>query len=199
MQYSRFKQICRITLSGDNDAYNSSTYTYSTGAGGVTNSKRMRFNLNGALNDIKLSQNARLSLESVIIPQITNMTSQVLIIRACIPTADKVFDTKKFKNGNPIIFNTTTFASTYTTFFNSGPQFFSINIPSGWLNAAIELELEVISQQSSNIDFITSSPLNNFLISFVILDEDLEKTEDINLAPRVDLKIDTHKNNYLGF
>ena len=197
MQYKKYKQKCRVTLCGDNDIYTLSNYCYSVGTGGVTNSKRLKFNINGMLNEVKLSNNARFCIESVIIPQITNMTSQVIIIRAVVSTRDKVFDTKKYMYGNPIIFTCTTNSSGYTTFYNGDMAFFNINVPTDWLNATIELELECVSQQTSAIDFITSSPLNNFQMSFIITDEDLEQTQDNNLAPLVNYKTDILKNNFI--
>jgi hypothetical protein len=39
----------------------------------------MRFNFNGALNDVKLSKNARLILESLFIPTITNLINYINI------------------------------------------------------------------------------------------------------------------------
>ena len=43
---------------------------------------------------------------------------------------------------------------------------------------------------SADIDYITSSPLSNFYINFVIIDEDLEMTSDTVLAPPINM------NNY---
>ena len=68
--------------------------------------------------------------------------------------------------------------------------FYNVNIPSNFLsNGYIHMELECPSS-SATIDFITSSPLNNFYINFVIVDEDLELTSDAILAPPINM------NNY---
>ena len=53
----------------------------------------------------------------------------------------------------------------------------------------IEIELECITATTS-INFMTSTPLNLFHISLVIIDEDVELTKDLTLAPPIDY------NNY---
>ena len=67
----KYKQVCRIGIFGDDDIYTTTSSQYSSG-GNFTNSKRMRFPLNNALNDLKLSQNARCVVETCNIPSITN-------------------------------------------------------------------------------------------------------------------------------
>jgi hypothetical protein len=44
------------------------------------------------------------------------------------------------------------------------------------------MELECITA-SSNFDFITGGPLSLFYISSIIIDEDIELTKDLTLAP----------------
>ena len=52
----------------------------------------------------------------------------------------------------------------------------------------IDIELECPSQTSTtSIDFITSNPLNNLYINFVIIDEDPEITTDTKLAPPINM------------
>ena len=48
----KYKQVCRIGIFGDDDVNTTSNFQYAVG-GNITNSKRMRFTLNNALNDIK--------------------------------------------------------------------------------------------------------------------------------------------------
>ena len=67
-------------------------------SGIVTNGKKMRFDLKGQLGDVILSRNARAILEMACLPSFSNASGQT-------PTQDKVFDTKKFLNGNPILFS----------------------------------------------------------------------------------------------
>ena len=65
------------------------------------------------------------------------------------------------------------------------------SIPSNFLsNGYIDIELEGPSQTSAEIDYITSSPLSNIYINFVIIDEDLELTNDTVLVPPINMNID---------
>ncbi len=69
------------------------------------------------------------------------------------------------------------------------PIFYNINIPSNFLsNGYIDMELECPSQTTIAIDYIIGSPLSNFYINLVIVDEDLETTNDTILAPPIDMK-----------
>ena len=80
------------------------TYTVNLGAGTlatltpvqVINSKKMRFDLKGALSYVFLSRNARAIVEMACIPSIENVAGKTAIIRLCTSTQDKVFDTNKF-------------------------------------------------------------------------------------------------------
>ena len=79
--------------------------------------------------------------------------------------------------------------------YNSSEFFYNINVPANiFSNGVIDLELEVPSQEISGIEFITGSPLSNFYINFVIIDEDLEATYDTTLAPPINYK--TYNLNY---
>ncbi len=70
--------------------------------------------------------------------------------------------------------------------FNNSDMFYSLNIPSNFLNRGlIEMELEYPSATSS-IDFVTGLPLKFFYISLIIIDEDPELTKDLTLAPPID-------------
>ena len=77
-------------------------------SGAYTNGKRMRFTLNNALNDLKLSQNARCVVETCNIPSITNLAGKYVLLRLVTSTQDKACDTKKFLNGNPILLSLAT-------------------------------------------------------------------------------------------
>ena len=98
----KYKQVCRIQLFGDDDINTSSSSQYIV-SGTYTNAKRMRFILNNALNDLKLSINARCVVETCNIPTISNMGSKYVLIRLVTSTNDKTCDTKKFLSGNPIL------------------------------------------------------------------------------------------------
>ena len=49
----------------------------------------------------------------------------------------------------------------------------------------VEIEAPIVTQ---DVIFITSSPLNGFLSTFIIVDEDDEEVQDNNLRQNVDLK-----------
>ncbi len=100
---TKYKQISRIQLFGDDNIFNKSQYHDAT-TGTVNNSIRMRFDLKGFLSDMILSQNARAIVEMACIPSITNSNGRTTIVRLVTSTQDKVCDTKKFLNGNPILF-----------------------------------------------------------------------------------------------
>jgi hypothetical protein len=62
----------------------------------------------------------------------------------------------------------------------------SFHVSSNFLEKGyIEIELECITA-STSINFITSTPINLFAISLVIIDVDPELTKDLTLAPPID-------------
>ena len=187
-----YKQISRLQLFWDETIYNSSQYQYYTsGPSNVINSMKMRFDLKGVLSNVILSRNARAIVEMACIPSITNMAGQTVIVRLCTSTQDKIFDSKKNISGNPILFcmaiNGT--VSTLNTLYNTSESFCNVNVPSNFLsNGYIDIEIECPSQKTTDIDFTTGSPLNNFFLNLVIIDEDLERTYDTVLAPKFEIK-----------
>jgi hypothetical protein len=70
---TKYKQISRIQLFGDDNIFNKALYHYSSSGSGVNNSIQMRFDLRGVLSDMVLSQNARAIVEMACIPSTTNM------------------------------------------------------------------------------------------------------------------------------
>ncbi len=85
------------------------------------NSKRCRFSFNGAFNDVILSKNARLILESAYIPAITNLNGYINI-RIVTRTEDVVVDTQRQNNGNPMLL---TFSTTNQTIINGSETFYN--------------------------------------------------------------------------
>jgi len=152
----------------------------------------MRFTLNNSLNDVKLSQNARCVLEACHIPNITNLTNNLIYVRLVVSSQDKTFDTAKYLNGNPVILSTIVHSSSVSpnVIYNATDFFYSFNVASNFLEKGyLELELECITT-TQNIDFITNQPLQFFYISLIIIDQDPELTKDLTLAPPIDY------NNY---
>ena len=189
----KYKQVCRLVLHSNDDLLKSSASSqYSCTNTAITNSKRIRFSLNNSLSDVIISQNARCLLEACHIPNITNLTNQLVYLRLVTSSQDKTYDTTKGLNGNPILLSTIVHTSTIQSnvIANASDMFYSLNIPSNFLNRGlIELELECPSATSS-IDFITGLPLKTFYISLIIVDVDPELTKDLTLAPPIDY------NNY---
>jgi len=188
-RYTKYKQICRLVLNGINELYrDNQSSQYSLNNTGITNSKIMRFTLNNSLNDVKLSQNARCVLEACHIPNIVNMTNNLVYLRLVSSSQDKTFDTSKNLNGNPVILSTIVHSSSVSpnVIQNATEFFYSLSIPSIFLEKGyLELELECITT-TANIDFITNTPLDFFYISLIIIDQDEELTKDLTLAPPVD-------------
>lgn len=188
-RYTKYKQICRLVLNGINELYrDNQSSQYSLNNTGITNSKIMRFTLNNSLNDVKLSQNARCVLEACHIPNIVNMTNNLVYLRLVSSSQDKTFDTSKNLNGNPVILSTIVHSSSVSpnVIQNATEFFYSLSIPSNFLEKGyLELELECITT-TANIDFITNTPLDFFYISLIIIDQDEELTKDLTLAPPVD-------------
>jgi hypothetical protein len=161
-------------------------------SGAYTNAKRMRFTLNNALNDLKLSQNARCVVETCNIPSITNLAGKYVLLRLVTSTQDKACDTKKFLNGNPILLSlaTSTTVNSTNVLYNASEFFYNINVPTNIFSQGyIDIELECPSA-TANIDFITNKPLSTFFINLIIVDEDPILTKDLTLAPPIDY------NNY---
>lgn len=183
-RYIKYKQVSRVQLFGEDDLLKSvSSSVYKTSDSTYTNGKLMRFSLNGSLNHIKLSKNARVCMEASFMPAVTNMNNT--IIRLVTSTEDAVFDTKKKTNGNPIL---CCFRDPNTQIYNCSEFFYNLNIPPNFLEKGnIDLEIES-NNLTANIDFITGTPLSKFFITLIIVDRDNEPTTDINLAPPVDMK-----------
>ena len=110
MRYTKYKNLYKVSLFGYNDEwFTKAESQYRTPGSSFTNGKTCRFNLNGAFNDVVLSKNARLILESAYFPAVTNMNAYVNL-RIVTSSEDAVFDTVKQTSGNPI----------FVTFFGAG-------------------------------------------------------------------------------
>ena len=93
MLYTKYKKLIKVTLFGKDDILESKTDSQYKINGNFTNCKRCRYLLNGVLNDILLSKNARLVLESSYIPTISGNYINVRIVTS---TQDIVLDTLKY-------------------------------------------------------------------------------------------------------
>ena len=183
MRYTKYKNFVKISLFGDDDTWISNSNSVYRIDGTLNNCKRMRFNFNGSLNNVKLSKNARLILESLFIPTITNLVNYINV-RIVTSTEDTNLDSGKFSTGNPILITT----RANTMVYNNSELFCNINVPSTFLSQGyieIELESPVVT---AAVDFTTSSSLKPFYMTFVIIDQDEEESQDPNIAQTVEYK-----------
>ena len=185
MRYTQYKTRVKAVLTADDDLYaNNAASTYKTTGSSYINGKTIRFNLNGAFNDVFLSQNVRCIMEACYMPSITGIANYI-IVRLGASTNDKALDTKSFNKGFPVI---AVFKGTDQTILNCSEFFYNLNVPSNFLqNGYIDIQIES-PVVTSNIDFFTGSPLNKFFISLIIIDEDDEVTHDETLSNKVDYK-----------
>ena len=91
----KYKEVVRLQLFGDDNVYNDARFQYSTVNTSIINAIRMRFDLRGNLGNVILSKNARIIVESVYIPALTNATTRIAVLRLLTSTEDKTFDSKK--------------------------------------------------------------------------------------------------------
>ena len=184
MKYTKYKTRVKLVLTGDDDLFTTSASTYKTTGSSYTNGKTIRFNLNGAFNDVLLSRNARCIMEACYVPTITGISNYILV-RLVTSTNDKALDTKTFSKGHPVL---ATFKGTDITILNCSEFFYNLNVPTNFLlNGYIDIQLES-PIVTGNVDFLTSTPLNKFFLSLIIVDEDDEKTDDSTLSAPINYK-----------
>ena len=184
MKYTKYKKSYRISCFGNNDDWrNKADSQYRTIGSSFINGKICRFSFNGAFNDVILSKNAHIILESAYFPTVTNIANYVNI-RIVTSTEDSVFDTVKNTSGNPII---VTFPGANQTIINGSEFFYNLNVPTSFLSRGyidVEVESPVVT---ANVTF-TGTALNRFMLTFVVIDLDNEEVQDENLAPKVEYK-----------
>ena len=142
----KYKQVVRLQLFGDDNVNTNAHHQYSTVNTSVINAIRMRFDLRGNLGDVILSKNARVVVESACVQSNTNMSARTAVVRLLTSTEDKVFDSKKGINGNPILFSLGLLPSVgaLTNLLNGNDMFYNLSIPSNFLNKGfIEIELDI--------------------------------------------------------
>ena len=184
MKYTKYKKSYRISCFGNNDDWrNKADSQYRTIGSSFINGKVCRFSFNGAFNDVILSKNAHVILESAYFPTVTNIANYVNI-RIVTTTEDSVFDTVKNTSGNPII---VTFPGANQTIINSSEFFYNLNVPTSFLSRGY-IDVEVESPDvTANVTF-TGAVLSRFMLTFVVIDLDNEEVQDENLAPKVEYK-----------
>jgi hypothetical protein len=184
MRYTVHKKLYKVSLFGLNDEWRVKGISqYRTPESSVSNSKTCRFNLNGAFNDVILSNNARLILESTYLPSIANVNGYVNL-RIVTTSEDKVFDTSKQTSGNPLL---VTFPGAGQSIFNNSDIFCNFNVPSTFLSKGyIDVEIEAPGV-TIPITYV-GNILDRFMLTFVIVDQDEEEIKDPNIAQTVEYK-----------
>ncbi len=185
MRYTKYKKLYKVSLFGNNDEWinNADTQYIMTLSSNMRSGKRMRFNLDGAFNDVILSKNARLILESAFYPSVSGIGAYINI-RIVTSSEDVVFDTIKKTSGNPIL---VTFHGPNQSIYNNSELFYNFNVPSTFLSKGyIDIELE--SPLPTGNATLIGGILNRFVLTFVVVDEDDEEIKDPNIAQTVDYK-----------
>ncbi len=131
MKIFKYKQVARLTFLGADDELNNvaSSY-YRLFDKTQINTKLLRFRINN-LRDVKLSQNAKLILESVYLPTIIDNNLDIkhnsnIVVRLKNISYSKCYDSSNDSKSSPIIFSHSvqsrpqTIVSTITTTLN-GP------------------------------------------------------------------------------
>ena len=150
------------------------------------NSKRYRFNLNGAFNNLQLGENAKVAIESVIVPtnSVGTSTTSTTYVRLR-DTNDNIFDTEQGMNNNPIIFVSNQYlTNTYNFTTSSMKETDSFRVPRNFLAKGyieFDLYIEVLKVLTANVMFEE----NNFLVSMVVYEDDFEESKDLITAPQV--------------
>ena len=180
MNYIKYKTVARVQLFGMSDMLKSDASSVYKSAGSTfTNGKRLRFSLNGSFNSVQLSQNAKLIVESAFFPSMNHPNNTVLV-RLATGTEDNYMDSFMYNAGDPIILT----CLKNTLFYNPLEILHGMRVPYNILqNGYIDIKIE-LPFVSSNVN-LSGSVLNEFFLTFIIVDEDLEQTQDPALAPPI--------------
>jgi hypothetical protein len=197
VKFFRYKQIARITLFGNDDLLlNDPNSIYKTHLRGgfytdEVNTKLMRFKVDGNLQNLQLSNNCKLVVESVFLPNLNDYVANTFVQKRNLGNTSlrmKGINNDTFDSmntyGNTLIF---TYSNRLDTFFNPNPEkLYNFNISSNFLrNGFIEFEIiyDMVTGEDLNNTHIRS--LSSFQISFVIYDENeedllLKDTDEVN-------------------
>ena len=203
-------KITSVKLTNKGFGYSNSTLTVTLAGGGGTsgaitavlvynsysksfknigirlNSKRYRFDLNGAFNNVQLSENAKVAIENVVTPinSLTTGTVSSTYVRLR-DINDYVFDTEQGMNNNPLILVSNQYlTNTYNYITTSMKETNTFRVPRNFLSKGyieFDLYIEVLKALAANVIFDE----NNFLVSMVVYEDDFEESTDLITAPQV--------------
>jgi len=196
----KHKQVARITLYGSDDLLlNDANSRYETQLKGgfhtdQINTKRMKFKLDGNIQNLQLSKNCKLVLESVFLPNLFDYDNTTGAFGADKRNLGNIslrmkginndtFDSMN-ANADTLIF---TYNNKIDTFFNPNPEkLYNFDISSNFLkNGYLEFEIIYDMYQGQNIENANIRSLTFFQVSFVIFEEDEEEllskdTDELN-------------------
>lgn len=200
MKFYRYKQVQRIALFGfDDELYDNDVSLFKKSEQSEDDidhdTKLLRFDIHNYLHNVQLSQNAKLVIESLSVPDI--IAGGLLRQRAAPITIrmhnlnTRSYDSEKKGKSSTLIYSTDT---PDETFHNTYPKMlYNFSIAQNFLqNACIELE---ITYPDLNIE---ADDLRRFMITFVIYDMDEEELL-LKDTPEVDYKnFGPHFNTHNG-
>lgn len=200
VKFFKYKQVARITLFGNDDILlNDVNSIYKTNLKGgfytdEINTKLMRFKLDGNIQNLQLSKNCKLVLESVFLPNLYDYDNTTHLFGADKKNVGNIslrmkginndtFDSMN-ANGDTLIF---TYNNKLDTFFNPYPEkLYNFDISSNFLrNGFLDFELIYDMYHGVNIENENIRSLTFFQISLVIYEENeeellLKDTDDVN-------------------
>ena len=150
------------------------------------NSKRYRFDLNGAFNNVQFGENAKVAIENVVTPvnSLTTVTTASTYVRLR-DINDYVFDTEQGMNNNPLILVSNQYlTNTYNYITTSMKETNTFRVPRNFLSKGyieFDLYIEVLKALAANVIFDE----NNFSVSMVVYEDDFEESTDLITAPQV--------------
>ena len=180
MKYTKFKEIVHLTYFGADDEKRNIASSFSVEAplsianGSLSDTKRLKFRFI-PMNDVILSNYARIVIECINIPDLANVINGGVLlspftIRTTSITTYKSFDS--LNNGtNPLLIFYSDKSNLY--FQNTHPEMlFNYTIDKTFLQRG---ELELIIQYPNGTNLIEATCFDTFAINFIIydIDEDL--------------------------
>ena len=198
MKFLRYKQACRLNFMGSDDELNNEASSYYNTKFKLfnnteINTKLLRFRINN-LRDIKLSQNAKIVLESANISTVEDSSLNIkhnsnISLRFKNLSDSNCYNSSNDNNSYPIIL-AHCFQSIQETgvtvnlinfergvnFLNSSPdKLYNFNIPSNFTNNTVfEFELIYFMRTGINLTIDDKFSFYKFQCSFVIYEEDEE-------------------------
>lgn len=196
MKYTRFKEIVHQTFFGyDDELHNlassiSLTSPISVALGGTSDTKRLRFRFT-PINDVILSNYARICIQCVNTPSIANVVTGAgslqapFTIRTTSITSYKSFDSQN-NGANPLLI----------FYSNKSNDFFQNTHPDTLFNYSIDKtflqrgELELIIQYPTDTSLRQGTCFDTFAITLIIydIDEDLLISENAGEFEKAHLK-----------